>query len=217
MVRQALGSNRFTAPFTSRHQQIITSSGRKSRLRQDCCGVGDGPRSGRAVRQQVDPRYGPLPYVAGSEIVWSPCRDDRVGGLFLARFQLRRAAISSAEIACSIQQSRKMRRSVALITTVLPTFRRPQLLARAIRSVLDQTVTDFEVHVYDNASGDETSQIVLDIVDRDRRVKYYRHPTNIGAIENFKFGVARVAAPYFNVLSDDDFLLPGFLNVRWRH
>ncbi len=111
---------------------------------------------------------------------------------------------------------------MALITTVLPTFRRPQSLARAIRSVLDQSVTDFEVHVYDNASGDETARVARDIADRDRRVKYYCHPANIGAIENFRFSIARVATPYFNVLSDDDFLLPRFFEralaglIRYR-
>jgi glycosyltransferase involved in cell wall biosynthesis len=46
----------------------------------------------------------------------------------------------------------------AQITTIIPTFMRPQLLGRAIRSVLGQSYPHFEVHVYDNASGDETPQ-----------------------------------------------------------
>jgi len=47
-----------------------------------------------------------------------------------------------------------------LITCVIPTYRRPQLLSRAVKSVLDQNFADFEIWVYDNASGDVTGRMV---------------------------------------------------------
>jgi len=50
--------------------------------------------------------------------------------------------------------------SEPLITTVIPTYRRPAMLRRAIRSVLSQTFPDFRLCVYDNASGDETAVVV---------------------------------------------------------
>lgn len=96
-------------------------------------------------------------------------------------------------------------------TTVIPTYRRPRLLARAIRSVLSQSYSDLEVHVYDNASEDETPEVVAALAARDSRVKYHRHAHNIGMMENFAFGISRVRTPFFSILSDDDFLLPGFL------
>ena len=96
------------------------------------------------------------------------------------------------------------------IATIIPTYRRPRLLARAIRSVLCQSYPDFEVHVYDNASGDETPEVVAQFAARDPRVKYHAHPRNIGMMENFAFGISHVETPYFSILSDDDFLLPGF-------
>lgn len=49
---------------------------------------------------------------------------------------------------------------MALITTILPTYRRPQLLKRAIESVLKQTMQDFNLYIFDNASQDETPEIV---------------------------------------------------------
>jgi glycosyltransferase involved in cell wall biosynthesis len=97
-----------------------------------------------------------------------------------------------------------------LITTVIPTYRRPELLRRAIRSVLDQTYPHFQVCVYDNASGDGTAEVVNALARRDSRVRYHCHPENIGSQENFRFGVSRVDTPFFNLLSDDDFLLPDF-------
>jgi glycosyltransferase involved in cell wall biosynthesis len=99
-----------------------------------------------------------------------------------------------------------------IITTVIPTYRRPQLLRRAIQSVLDQSYPYLQVCVYDNASNDATAGVVKALAAHDERVHYYCHPENIGSVSNFIFGVSRVKTPLFNVLSDDDFLLPGFLS-----
>src|ERR1700677_685622 len=97
-----------------------------------------------------------------------------------------------------------------LITTIIPTYRRPHMLRRAIRSVLDQTYPHFKICVYDNASSDETADVVNAMASRDPRIHYYCHSENIGAQENFIFGLSRVDTPLFNLLSDDDFLLPEF-------
>ncbi len=97
-----------------------------------------------------------------------------------------------------------------LITTVIPTYRRPALLRRAVRSVLAQTFPKFEVCVYDNASGDDTGKVVQELTATDSRVKYFCHPQNIGAGPNFVFGMSRVQTPFFSLLSDDDVLLPDF-------
>jgi glycosyltransferase involved in cell wall biosynthesis len=97
-----------------------------------------------------------------------------------------------------------------VITTVIPTHRRPHLLARAIRSVLRQSYADFQVIVYDNASADETAAVVARLAAADGRVKYHAHPDNIGALANFNFALSRIDTDYFSLLSDDDVLLPYF-------
>jgi glycosyltransferase involved in cell wall biosynthesis len=97
-----------------------------------------------------------------------------------------------------------------LITTIIPTYRRPKLLERTIRSVLNQTYSHFRVCVYDNASGDETAAVVAKIIREDSRVKYHCHPHNIGGIQNFNYGMQQIATPYFSLLADDNTLLPHF-------
>jgi len=44
----------------------------------------------------------------------------------------------------------------------------------------------------------------------DPRVRYYCHERNLGAAANFEFGLRTVTTPFFSILSDDDYLLPGF-------
>lgn len=100
----------------------------------------------------------------------------------------------------------------AVITAVIPTYRRPRLLRRAINSVLAQTGVSLQVCVYDNASGDETDAVVASIAADDSRVRYHRHVKNVGGAANFDYGLRQVDTPFFSILSDDDYLLPGFYN-----
>jgi glycosyltransferase involved in cell wall biosynthesis len=103
-----------------------------------------------------------------------------------------------------------------LITVIIPTFRRPKLLRRAILSVLSQTFPAFQVCVYDNASNDDTKTVVSELAKTDSRIRYYCHKENIGAIANFNYGLKEVNTPFFSFLSDDDVLLPNFFECAMR-
>lgn len=103
--------------------------------------------------------------------------------------------------------------SSPLITTVIPTYQRAKLLRRAIESALEQEGPALIVHVFDNASSDETGAVVAEIAARDTRLRYHRHASNIGAAANFEFALRSVDTPFFSILSDDDYLLPSF----YRH
>lgn len=103
-----------------------------------------------------------------------------------------------------------------LITTVIPTYRRPEMLRRAIRSVLNQTYAHFQVCVYDNASGDKTASVVAEMAKTDDRINYHCHPENIGAFRNFAYGLEKIDTPFFSFLSDDDVLLPEFFETAMQ-
>jgi glycosyltransferase involved in cell wall biosynthesis len=100
-----------------------------------------------------------------------------------------------------------------VISAIIPTYRRPHLLRRAIRSVLDQTYPHLRVCVYDNASGDETAAIVAQFSREDPRVIYHCHAENIGLSANFTYAMEHVDTPFFALLADDDFYLPTFFET----
>lgn len=106
-----------------------------------------------------------------------------------------------------------MRTDLPTITAIIPTYRRPRLLRRAIRSVLSQTYPHLQLHVYDNASGDETAEVVGEIARDDPRVTYHCHTENIGASANFLYGMQHIDTPFFAFLSDDDCFLPNFFET----
>lgn len=101
-----------------------------------------------------------------------------------------------------------------LVTILLPTYRRPQLLARALRSILSQTWQDFTVLVCDNNSADGTADVVTGFSLRDPRVVYHCHSQNIGAQANFGWAFAQVRSEYFCLFSDDDILLSECLAIE---
>ena len=92
----------------------------------------------------------------------------------------------------------------------LPVYNGERHLKRAIDSHLAQTFTDFELIICDNASTDRTEEICRYYASIDKRVRYYRHATNTGAVWNFNhcFDIAR--GEYFKWSSHDDFLEPTF-------
>lgn len=96
------------------------------------------------------------------------------------------------------------------ITTILPTYKRPHLLMRAIDSVRSQTWKDISIVVRDNCSEDATEGLVLNIVNIDPRIIYIKNDKNIGPYENFKKGLQSVKTEFFSFLSDDDYLEPEF-------
>jgi GT2 family glycosyltransferase len=98
------------------------------------------------------------------------------------------------------------------VTTVIPTYRRPDLLRRAIGSVLAQSYSELEVLVVDDASGDSTADVVASIAASDPRVRYVCQPRNLGMMPNQASAVEMVRTPFFTILNDDDLLAPGFFS-----
>jgi glycosyltransferase involved in cell wall biosynthesis len=84
-------------------------------------------------------------------------------------------------------------------------------MIEAIDAILAQTFTDFELIISDNASQDGTPEICRELVARDSRVRYYRNPTNIGAVGNHNRLVELARGEYFKWTGHDDLIEPTFL------
>ncbi|NGX55149.1 MAG: GalNAc(5)-diNAcBac-PP-undecaprenol beta-1,3-glucosyltransferase [Chlamydiae bacterium] len=97
-----------------------------------------------------------------------------------------------------------------LITLIIPTYRRPQFLKRAIRSVLLQTFPNFTLLIVDNASGKETEEVIREFMQQDPRIKMLKHSKAIRVAANFQSGLEATTTPYVAFLPDDDFLGPTF-------
>lgn len=95
------------------------------------------------------------------------------------------------------------------ITIGIPTRNRAQILRRTIENVLEQSFTDFELFVSDNASTDDTAAVV-DAID-DPRVHLAPLEQNIGLYPNFTRTLQLGTAPLAMTMPDDGPMLPGNL------
>ena len=93
----------------------------------------------------------------------------------------------------------------------LPVYNGERYIEEALRSILAQTYADFELIVVDNASTDRTRHICLSYAARDRRVRYYRNPENLGVARNYNRALQLARGAYFRWAAYDDLLAPGNL------
>jgi GT2 family glycosyltransferase len=91
----------------------------------------------------------------------------------------------------------------------IPTFNRSPLLREAIASVLGQTYEDFVLEISDNASMDDTRDVVTAFADP--RIVYHRRPQNVGLFANNNQFYIDASTEYLLVLPDDDLLHSRFL------
>lgn len=99
----------------------------------------------------------------------------------------------------------------ATVTVGIPTYNRAALLRDTIESVLAQTYREFRLIISDNASTDETPQILASY--RDPRIDYIRGERNIGMIGNFNRVISRAETEFLIILPDDDLLYPEYLRA----
>lgn len=98
------------------------------------------------------------------------------------------------------------------VTVSIPTRNRSGLLEVCLRSVLAQTEQDFELFVLDNASTDDTKQMVERL--RDPRITVLALGRDVGMHGNMTRALHQGTAPYVVVLQDDDVLLPANLAAK---
>lgn len=90
-------------------------------------------------------------------------------------------------------------------SVVIPTYNRVRYLMRAIQSVQNQSFSDYEIVVVDNASTDETRTAVVSM--HDRNIKYFRQRHLVSVQQNIQTGIDRARGSYIFLLGDDDLLI----------
>lgn len=94
------------------------------------------------------------------------------------------------------------------ISVCVPTYNHARFLHDAIRSVLVQTRGDFELVVVDNASTDDTGEVVRRYAAADPRIRYRRNETNVGPGRNFNRCLEYASGELVKILCSDDTLEP---------
>ena len=93
-----------------------------------------------------------------------------------------------------------------LVSVLMPNHNCAAFLPEAIESILNQTHPNIEFIIVDDASTDESWQIIQRYQNRDNRIKAYRNTSNLGvsATRNTLFDLAHKESVYFAIMDSDD-------------
>src|SRR4051812_17831067 len=93
-----------------------------------------------------------------------------------------------------------------LVSIGIPAYNGAAYLVEALESALAQSYAPIEVIVSDDGSTDDTGAICDQFAAADRRVRYLRARTNLGAVANFRRVLDEAKGTYFTWLAQDDVL-----------
>lgn len=93
-----------------------------------------------------------------------------------------------------------------LVSVCIPTYRDARFLAHSLGSIISQTYPNLEILVGDDASPDDTEEIVRSF--RDARIRYLRNPLNLGQFENVNLLVNQSKGKYVAIYHSDDYYDP---------
>lgn len=96
-----------------------------------------------------------------------------------------------------------------VVSIILPTFNRADTILRAVRSVLAQSFSDWELLVIDDGSTDDTAALVTGL---DARI-HIIHQKNAGVYVARNNGLKRSRGEYITFLDSDDEWMPNFLAI----
>lgn len=93
------------------------------------------------------------------------------------------------------------------VSVIIPMYNSANYIKSCLASVLNQTLTNFEVICVDDCSTDDTAKIVTEFAKQDKRIKLLRHPKNSGgAGEPRNTGIRLSRGRYIAFLDSDDLL-----------
>ncbi|HFH9945686.1 TPA: glycosyltransferase family 2 protein [Streptococcus suis] len=101
------------------------------------------------------------------------------------------------------------------VNILMSTYNGQQFLAEQIRSIQDQTYTDWTLLVRDDGSSDKTREILQDFASQDSRIRLIdvEETKNLGVIKSFHRLVHYEQADYYFFSDQDDVWLPDKLAV----
>ena len=93
-----------------------------------------------------------------------------------------------------------------LVSVVMLTYKRADILPQAIESILAQTNPDFELIILNDGSPDNTDEVVKKY--KDKRIRYYKNEQNKGIAYSRNRVASLARGKYIMIMDDDDISLP---------
>jgi glycosyltransferase involved in cell wall biosynthesis len=95
--------------------------------------------------------------------------------------------------------------SIPAVSVCMPIYNSAPFLARAIDSVLEQSVDNVEIIIVDDCSTDGSAEIAAGYAGKDSRVRFEKNEQNRGMVANWNYCMELASAPYIHYMFGDDY------------
>lgn len=99
----------------------------------------------------------------------------------------------------------------------MPAYNAELYIARAIESILNQTIKEFELIIIDDSSNDSTYQIAKKYAEIDKRIKLHRNRKNLQIAETLNKGIRLSESKYIARMDADDISHPERLRLQYEY
>lgn len=94
------------------------------------------------------------------------------------------------------------------VSVIVTSYNDAKLLPKCLDALLGQTLKDLEIIGVNDASNDNTLQVLQDYSAKDPRVKFIDNPQNIGLAGSRNRGLEKATAPFVMFCDADDYYEP---------
>lgn len=95
-----------------------------------------------------------------------------------------------------------------LVSVIMPTYNCGKYISESIESVINQTITDWEIQIVDDCSTDNTAEVLKPYLEKYRNIHYYCLPENGGPAVARTEAIKRATGKYCAFLDSDDLWVP---------
>ena len=102
------------------------------------------------------------------------------------------------------------------ISVIVPVYNPGNGFARCLKSLQEQTLTDFEVIFIDDCSTDDSIELARDAAKNDKRIRILVNEQNSGAGYSRNRGIEEACGEYLAFVDPDDFIANDFLQLLYK-
>lgn len=97
----------------------------------------------------------------------------------------------------------------------MPVYNAERFLHIAIKSILNQTLKNFELIIINDASSDKTLQIIYKFKKKDKRIRLINNKKNIQMSKSINLGISKAKADFIARMDQDDIALPNRFDIQY--
>jgi len=91
-----------------------------------------------------------------------------------------------------------------LVSVVMPSYSHESFISEAIEGVLNQSCQDIELIIIDDASKDNSREIIKSYREKDSRIRAIFHNENKGIAKTFNDGIEEASGKFIAITGSDD-------------